>query len=531
MATIPLAPILPEINTSANIALSRWNEMIKQGQEQFADYLASMVRLGQVGASNVVDAPLSYYNLSYSPYNLFIPDISIKIGEFFNKLGAVGNKLIPNELRSSSCLIAVVVFEFNFEHIDTTVTGTDGQTIPVESNYDSVSNYYNYQYGLFDGRDFGDFSGGTTFDGWYHFGSGTKETGLFHTLADTQGSETNTKFFVSGINVNQTSVTQISSGSIKFAIPFAILTTSDSWSTVNILKTFNPHDIDNSYPDMVWSIPTIYDQIVAGNTGLSNVVNSFPVKLEKSGKTITLEGDNITLEASNKSVKLSIDTSSNLSNIQISDTTGLNDINLNVYGNVVGSGSIEAAGDSLVDADLSVSEDLTVGGGITGGSLSVTGNASVSGNLTVEEINAPTGGDLTINPDVTLASLVNFQGITTGLFGFGYLYPSTDGIGNTFVNITKSDDGVNFPYSLPSGFYVRNNHICILNDLYYKIETGYDINIFGINSSGTFLISQGFLRLGENPVQYHYAMIAATDILTRNRERYVIIPIINKTVS
>lgn len=278
MASFPVAPVLPEINTSANIALSRWNGMIQENQKQFAEYMATLVRQGQVGSSLHLADDVAVVQGEIEIQG----ETKFKIGEFFYEDWS-DSFSVASALTSKKLLAICMYFEFRFGNETNNVTASDGSAIPVEDNFSSVYNFEGYtEYKVID---FSDFNTGMSLLTGVYDTSGNKDSVVYERLAKRDGGRSSynvdaLNVYVNGISVSSDSITTVDS-TVRVLIPFAILKTTDNWSSADVVDSVVPYDADSSLTGMTqtWRLPYIVDQIVTGNSGFSAAKNNFDVDI------------------------------------------------------------------------------------------------------------------------------------------------------------------------------------------------------------------------------------------------------------
>ena len=597
MATIPLAPALPDINSSANIAFSRWNEMLKKGQNQFADYLATLVRLGQIGCSDAVSSNAIQIT---SQFNIEIEtsDVLFKIGEFLYKGSGIIENSIPVELRDYTVLILAGMFTFSFTHSNSTVTGTDGSSIPVESNYDSVSNV-SVQYGLLKGSDIEDYTG-EQFETFYCFdgqkygyeGDGRDIYRLAKYNAAVYGSSlqnniSNLNVYQLGINGSYNTETSIKS-ELRIIIPFAILCskTSPLWlpSTTEIKRSVNINDWDLSSSLTLFKTPDIYDQIVSGNSGISNVVNDFPIKTSEGflaekqvtefgitadynsflkhdsvqvkgtvtgyDQTTTVQPNQIKLSRSADSEGITINRDSLKFGYTISNTDKIITIkntqtatptlkitsgasqnqnaNLNVRGQIEGD-SISVSG-AYIDGNLNVVDEASFSSDVE-----ISGGLDVKGGIISNTINDGSASE----SEIKFNSILNLQKLFVNSFGIG-TFSRNNSNGRIYVE-SANLSSIHLPPWLHIFEYNSNNLLCIDEPLYDYLTTYTNYhNICGIilSNGSSYVDYKSFVFDGLSRVSntqsetlaYHQYVFTCSD-RTMTTVQLLLIPVINATAS
>ena len=354
MASFPVAPVLPEINTSANIALSRWNGMIQENQKQFAEYMATLVRQGQIGSSLCLEDDVAVIQGCIETQG----KTKIKIGELVDSTWDDSISM-SSSLFSNKILALCVYIAFEFDKESGTVTASDGSIIPIEENFNSISNYEgSMEYKVIAFSDFD--SAMNQLSGARDISTGNSDGYTYKRLAKREDSHSAynvdaLNVYVSGIDVSQNYITTVDS-TVRVLVPIAILKTTDSWSTADVIDSVVPYDVDSSLTGMTqtWRLPYIVDQIVTGNSGFSKAKNNFDVDINGN---INIDG-----------------------NASVSDTLSCGDFSV--------SGSISHTVD---DTSLSVSR-TQVFGSETALSAGISDSLKLSGTvISYAEVNAGSG--------------------------------------------------------------------------------------------------------------------------------------------
>lgn len=268
--SIPVIPALPELNTSANIALSQWNENDRNVQKQMTESLFDSIRTGGVGSNlkTYVDDSVNALYLNGKIYvggktAIYIGSKKIDLPYIEQSNLFFTTFYVPTQTSSEKNYIVGSIVSLKLTEQTDEFIGTDGTSIP-EYTYDPE---FEVEDGYVDiSTDFAsDFSSVTV-------KTENDSTGvLFKKIVVMKDESTDT-------NINENLNVYINKNSneatgFQLFIPLFVVLHFKTGVNFSPCKQFNPKRINSSCLSVFWSVPEYKTDVLASNNGINQVEN------------------------------------------------------------------------------------------------------------------------------------------------------------------------------------------------------------------------------------------------------------------